>query len=48
MIDDFAYTITDAIDAESVGHTFSVDPDHYTAIDNDVRANWCLGTTRLH
>jgi hypothetical protein len=23
------------------GHSFSVDPDHYTAIDNDIMANWC-------
>jgi hypothetical protein len=45
LIDEFAYTATDAVDANSVSHTFSVDPDHYSSVDNDVRANWCLGTT---
>jgi hypothetical protein len=23
-------------------HSFSVDPDHYSAVDNDVMANWCV------
>ena len=27
------------------GRPSSVDPDHYTAVDNDVRANWCYGST---
>jgi hypothetical protein len=32
------------MDPNSVSHTFSVDPRHYSAVDNDIRANWCLGT----
>jgi hypothetical protein len=27
------------------GRSFSVDPDHYSAVDNDLRSNWCLGST---
>jgi hypothetical protein len=45
LIDEFAYTMPDATDPNSVSHTYSVDPDHYSAVDNDLRANWCLGTT---
>jgi hypothetical protein len=45
LIDEFAYNSTDATDANSVSHTYSVDPRHYTAADNDIRANWCLATT---
>jgi hypothetical protein len=44
-IDAFGYSTADATDASATGHSFSVDPDHYTSVDNDVRANWCLGTT---
>ena len=45
VIDTFHYDAADALDRSNTGHTFSVDPDHYSASDNDVRANWCLGTT---
>lgn len=45
LIDEFAYSMADSTDPNSVSHTFSVDPDHYSAVDNDVRANWCLGAT---
>ena len=45
LIDEFAYAMADATDANSVSHTFSVDPDHYSSVDNDLRANWCLGAT---
>jgi hypothetical protein len=43
-IDVFTYSDQDATDANSIGKTFSLDPRHYTAADNDVRANWCFGT----
>jgi hypothetical protein len=44
-IDVFAYDMSDATDITNSGHTFSVDPRHYTSTENDLRANWCLGTT---
>jgi hypothetical protein len=44
LIDEFAYSVTDSTDPNAVGKTFSVDPRHYSAVDNDVRANWCLAT----
>jgi hypothetical protein len=40
-IDSYGYSL--AMSAGS-GHTFQVDPRHYSAIDNDVPANNCLGT----
>ncbi|HEY7371873.1 MAG TPA: hypothetical protein VIF57_06810, partial [Polyangia bacterium] len=39
MIDLFSYPSSLAPGA---GHSFSVDPDHYSAVDNDNMANWCL------
>jgi hypothetical protein len=42
-IDTFAYAMVDA--QMGTAHSFSLDPDHYSAADNDVRANWCLGVT---
>ena len=35
----------DATDPLGTGKTFQVDPDLYTAAGNDVRANWCYGST---
>jgi hypothetical protein len=44
-IDVFGYSDTDAIDPGAVGRTFSLDPRHLTAAENEVRANWCFATT---
>ena len=45
VIDNFPYSMTDATDPVGTGKTFQLDPDHYFANDNDVRANWCYGST---
>jgi hypothetical protein len=39
LIDAFLYPTSVAATA---GHTFSLDPAHYNAVDNDSMANWCL------
>jgi hypothetical protein len=39
MIDAFLYPTSLAAGA---GHSFSVDPAHYNAVDNDSMANWCV------
>jgi hypothetical protein len=44
-IDVFPYSDTDAVDPLSVGKTFSLDPAHLTSSSNEVRANWCFGST---
>ncbi|GAB3256461.1 hypothetical protein GCM10027448_25280 [Nocardioides dilutus] len=31
--------------SETIGKSLSLDPDHYTAADNDAPANYCLGST---
>ena len=36
---------TAATDPASAGKSFQLDPGHLTATDNDVRANWCYGST---
>ena len=40
LIDVFGYSQLMA--SMGAGHTFSVDPDHYSAADNDSPANWCV------
>jgi len=44
-IDVFPYSDTDAVDTASVGKTFSLDPRHLSASENESRANWCFGST---
>jgi hypothetical protein len=38
IIDEFTYP---SAVAATAGHSFSVDPDHYNSVDNDLMANWC-------
>jgi len=45
LIDRFPYDTVAATDPASAGKSFQLDPDHLTATDNDVRANWCYGST---
>ncbi len=39
LIDHFQYTDADAL---TTGRSFAVDPDHYSAIDNDNPVNYCV------
>jgi hypothetical protein len=39
LIDGFGYPMALA---GIGGHSFSVDPDHYNSVDNDVMTNWCV------
>ena len=45
LIDRFPYDTVAATDPAGAGKSFQLDPDHLTATDNDVRANWCYGST---
>jgi hypothetical protein len=42
LIDKFSYTKSQA---QTSGHSFSVDPAHYSAVDNDNPAYYCEGST---
>ena len=37
-----------AVGAVANGKSYSLDPSHYSATDNDVEGNWCFGTTAYH
>ncbi len=45
LIDRFPYSDFDATDPLGTGKSFQLDPDFYTAADNDLRTNWCYGST---
>jgi hypothetical protein len=43
LIDQFAYSTADA--TSYAGQSFSVDPSHYNAAENDTPGNFCAGMT---
>jgi hypothetical protein len=45
VIDEFTYPTAAA---PGSGHSFSVDPDHYNAVDNDSMANWCIARDTMN
>ena len=45
LIDRFPYTMLMRPTRSAPGKPSRLDPDFYTATDNDVRANWCYGST---